>query len=103
MVYRVTANKVNGAYRTAARDRAARRPALSDSGHIGQISEAEPGARMVRLMDTLPEQQREILVLRVVLGMSAQETGDVIGLRAGAVRVAQSRALTALREALARS
>lgn len=57
--------------------------------------------RMVRLLDTLPDKQREILVLRVVVGLSARETADAVGSTVGAVRVAQHRALSRLRKVLA--
>ena len=50
------------------------------------------------LLDTLPEQQREILLLRVAVGMTAEETGRALGLTPGAVRVAQHRALRRLRD-----
>jgi RNA polymerase sigma-70 factor (ECF subfamily) len=53
------------------------------------------------LLDTLPARQREILVLRIILGLSAEETAEAVGLSsAGAVRVAQHRALTTLRRGL---
>ncbi|GAA3762611.1 sigma-70 family RNA polymerase sigma factor [Salinactinospora qingdaonensis] len=50
------------------------------------------------LLRELPEQQRKLLVMRVVAGLSADETGHVLGMSAGAVRVAQHRALARLRE-----
>ncbi len=53
--------------------------------------------RVRALLRRLPEQQRELLVLRVLAGMSAQETGNELGMSAGAVRVAQHRALARLR------
>ncbi|MCA1656411.1 MAG: sigma-70 family RNA polymerase sigma factor [Actinobacteria bacterium] len=53
------------------------------------------------LVDLLPEQQREVLVLRVVVGLSAEQTGLALGTGAGAVRVAQHRALARLRSLLA--
>jgi RNA polymerase sigma-70 factor, ECF subfamily len=53
--------------------------------------------RVRALLRRLPEQQRELLVLRVLAGMSAQETGNALGMSAGAVRVAQHRALARLR------
>jgi RNA polymerase sigma-70 factor (ECF subfamily) len=40
---------------------------------------------------------RELLVLRVAVGLSAEETGRAMGMSAGAVRVAQHRALARLR------
>jgi RNA polymerase sigma-70 factor, ECF subfamily len=49
------------------------------------------------LLARLPGHLRELLVLRVVAGLSAEETGNVLGMSAGAVRVAQHRALARLR------
>lgn len=45
----------------------------------------------------LDEADREVLELRVVLGLSSDEVASVLGKRAGAVRMAQSRALDRLR------
>lgn len=49
------------------------------------------------LLDRLPANLRELLLLRVAVGLSAEETGQALGMTAGAVRVAQHRALTRLR------
>jgi RNA polymerase sigma-70 factor, ECF subfamily len=59
--------------------------------------EADSAARMSALLDLLPAKQREILILRVVVGLSAEETADAVGSSPGAVRVAQHRALARLR------
>lgn len=53
--------------------------------------------RVRALLRRLPQQQHELLVLRVLAGMSAEETGNELGMSAGAVRVAQHRALARLR------
>ena len=55
---------------------------------------------MARLLEVLPAKQREIVVLRVVVGLSAEETADAVGSTPGAVRVAQHRALARLRRLL---
>ncbi|MBB6471869.1 RNA polymerase sigma-70 factor (ECF subfamily) [Sphaerisporangium rubeum] len=49
------------------------------------------------LLSRLPDNQRELIILRVVSGLSAEETGNVLGMSPGAVRVAQHRALARLR------
>jgi RNA polymerase sigma-70 factor (ECF subfamily) len=49
------------------------------------------------LLARLPSHQRELLVLRVLAGLSAAETGNTLGMSPGAVRVAQHRALARLR------
>lgn len=53
--------------------------------------------RVRALLARLPVTQRELLVLRVLSGLSAAETGHALGMSAGAVRVAQHRALARLR------
>ncbi|WP_086852476.1 sigma-70 family RNA polymerase sigma factor [Amycolatopsis kentuckyensis] len=54
--------------------------------------------RMANLLGVLPRRQREIVVLRVVVGLSAEETAAAVGSTPGAVRVAQHRALGQLRK-----
>ncbi len=49
------------------------------------------------LLSALPEHLRELVVLRIAVGLSAEETGRALNMSAGAVRVAQHRALTRLR------
>ncbi len=49
------------------------------------------------LLACLPATQRELIVLRVAVGLTAEETGQVLGMSPGAVRVAQHRALSRLR------
>jgi RNA polymerase sigma-70 factor, ECF subfamily len=53
--------------------------------------------RVRALLAQLPAQQHRLLVLRVLSGLSAEETGEALGMSAGAVRVAQHRALARLR------
>jgi RNA polymerase sigma-70 factor, ECF subfamily len=57
--------------------------------------------RVRALLAQLPAQQHRLLVLRVLSGLSAEETGEALGMSAGAVRVAQHRALARLRALVA--
>jgi RNA polymerase sigma-70 factor, ECF subfamily len=57
--------------------------------------------RVRALLARLPAQQHRLLVLRVLSGLSAEETGEALGMSAGAVRVAQHRALARLRAIVA--
>ncbi|GAB3168637.1 sigma-70 family RNA polymerase sigma factor [Amycolatopsis sp. NPDC004378] len=72
-------------------------PSMDPEHHALQ---RELGERMGKLLQVLPEKQREIVVLRVVVGLSADETAEVVGSTPGAVRVAQHRALGQLRKAV---
>lgn len=60
--------------------------------------EADRSAQVHAYLDQLNEQQREILTLRVAVGMSAEETAAALDMTPGAVRVAQHRALARLRK-----
>ena len=53
-------------------------------------------ADALALVRRLPAGQAEVLLLRVVAGLSVDETATALGRRAGAVRVAQHRALRRL-------
>jgi RNA polymerase sigma-70 factor (ECF subfamily) len=59
------------------------------------------GERVRRALAQLPPPQRHLLLLRVVSGFTAAETGAVLGMSAEAVRVAQHRALARMRKLLA--
>jgi RNA polymerase sigma-70 factor (ECF subfamily) len=101
-VYGIAAHKVADAHRAAGRNRADATDTLPDrpSSDIGpeqMAIDSESAARMDRLLATLPEKQREIIILRVVVGMSAEETAEAVGSTAGAVRVAQHRAIARLK------
>lgn len=49
-------------------------------------------------LGALSDDQRTVLLLRVVAGLSAEEVGCIIGKKAGAIRVMQHRAVLRLRE-----
>ena len=105
-VYGIAAHKVADAHRASARNRAESVPELPDGagaepGPEQRALHGELSERMGRLLNVLPDRQREILVLRVAVGLSAEETAAAVGSTAGAVRVAQHRALARMRELFA--
>jgi RNA polymerase sigma factor (sigma-70 family) len=51
-------------------------------------------------LQTLTDEQREVVLLRFVEGLSAREVGDILGKQEGTVRGMQFRALEALRRTL---
>jgi RNA polymerase sigma-70 factor (ECF subfamily) len=104
-VYGIAAHKVADAHRAAARDRSHPVESIPETHSAHPTPEqsavaAESVARMSQLLEVLPTKQREILILRVVAGLSAEETADALGTTSGAVRVAQHRALARLKSAL---
>jgi RNA polymerase sigma-70 factor, ECF subfamily len=100
-VFGIASHKVADAIRSASRlavptehlpDGPDERPGPEET--VVACFEAE---RARALLAQLPSHLRELLLLRVVTGLSAEETGNVLGMSAGAVRVAQHRALARLR------
>ena len=104
-VYTVTSRKLADAQRAAMRGPAPV-AVIPDGPDDGPSPESvaimrDDAATAMTLMQQLPPQQREILTLRVAVGMSTDETGAALGMSAGAVRVAQHRALNKLRALIA--
>ncbi len=105
-VYRVAANKVADAQRATYR----RPQASAELPEVIDLTDGPEGLAMRRsdvnearsLLEHLPESHRELMVLRVGVGLSAEATGQALGMSAGAVRVAQYRAMQKLRELVAR-
>jgi RNA polymerase sigma-70 factor (ECF subfamily) len=102
-VFGIAGHKVTDAHRAALRA-----PVTSSVDAV--LERADPSAgpealavvadlsrRMSALLEDLSRTQREIIVLRVAVGLTAEETGAVLGMTAGSVRVAQHRALARLR------
>jgi RNA polymerase sigma factor (sigma-70 family) len=56
--------------------------------------------RLAEMLDALPPRQRDVLQLRTVVGLSAQETAGILGMAPSSVRVTQHRALERLRQKL---
>jgi len=102
-VYGIAAHKVADAQRAAMRG-----SAVTPVEEIDDEPDTDPGPeqlaentdlarRLSELLGRLPETHREIVLLRVAVGLSAGEVGAVVGMSAAAVRVTQSRALAKLR------
>lgn len=104
-VYGIAFNKVTDAHRALSRDKSSLTDEVPDQEFQGHTPEdvamvnAESN-RVRELLDLLSEKAREIVVLRVFVGLSAEETAEIIGSTAGAVRVAQHRALATMRKAV---
>lgn len=101
-VYRIASHKVADVQRGVMR-RPVPTEEVPDSvdGSVGpeeHVLRNDQAAEVWSLMDKLSPQHREILTLRIAVGMSAEETAQALGMTAGAVRVAQHRALGRLRD-----
>lgn len=104
-VYGIAAHKVADSFRSFSRNKSEAVPELPESmdtaaGPEQRAMQGELSDQMATLLRVLPEKQREIVVLRVMVGLSAEETAEAVGSTPGAVRVAQHRALSRLRKEL---
>ncbi|MBX3066165.1 MAG: sigma-70 family RNA polymerase sigma factor, partial [Anaerolineae bacterium] len=61
-----------------------------------EVITREEHQRLQRVVSELPADQQDLLLLRIVGGLTAEEIGTVLGKRAGAVRVALHRILRQL-------
>jgi RNA polymerase sigma-70 factor (ECF subfamily) len=110
-LFRIAANLISDRWQRSGRE------VLDDSGHIesaqsksvqiksGQVSpaeieEVEQRATLYRLVDTLPAEQRRVVVLRFVEQKSIKEVAQEVRKTEGAVKQLQFRALTSLRARL---
>ena len=108
-IYGIAAHKVADVFRAIKANRVepmAEPPdtPVADDGPEQRMLAAE-GTEKLRellhtLLHTLTERQREVLVLRIAVGLSAEETAQAVRSTPGAVRVTQHRALNRLRAAL---
>ncbi len=101
-VHGVASHKVADALRSLRRhpipaeelpDEADDQPTPED--HALRRSDVESAAH---LLNQLPGNLREVMLLRVAAGLTAEETGAALGMTPGAVRVAQHRALARMRK-----
>lgn len=114
-VFTVTRNKLADRVRHHVRQSAFGQQVPFDAagGPATHLADSGPGpedralaqagtAQMSRLLDALPATQREVLILRAVVGLTGAETAQALGLALGSVHVLQHRAIKRLRMLLAR-
>ncbi|GAB3872780.1 sigma-70 family RNA polymerase sigma factor [Kibdelosporangium lantanae] len=73
--------------------------AMVDESLVDSTARVGTDALVPWLLEELPWDQREILVLRVAVGLSADETAEAMGYPVATIRIAQSRALARMRAA----
>ena len=83
-----------------------RRPSL-ELDNVETISDSENSVErysekqeLLQLIDRLPSNQRQVIILKFIEGMDNREIAEITGKSEGALRVMQMRALAALRKEL---
>lgn len=102
--YGIAAHKVTDAVRASNRARTqpvAHTPDRPDYDSPEEhVLVAETGEEISQLLRTLTTRQQEVLVLRIAVGLSAEDTASLIGVTPQSVRLSQHRALNRLRSLL---
>jgi RNA polymerase sigma-70 factor (ECF subfamily) len=99
-MYGILRHVVIDAHRVRARHRGEPVDQGDGAGPLDYVLDEEEATAMRSAFEALDASDREVLELRVVAGLSAEEVGAVLSKRPGAVRMAQSRALERLRRQL---
>jgi RNA polymerase sigma-70 factor (ECF subfamily) len=98
-LFRIAHNTVANAHRTRARKRTEpmeaipTEPPAPDADPARLALKAEEGRRVRAALAKLPEDRRQVVLLRFAEGLSAREIGEVLDRSEGAVRVLLHRAL----------
>ena len=101
-LFRIAANAISDLRRRNTREQPADEPGELDSipADSREFEEVEHRATLFRLVRTLPEEQRQVLLLRFVEQKNLKEVAREMGKTEGAVKQLQFRALTTLRARL---
>jgi len=100
-VYGVASKKVIEAYRRRERAQDVAEHPSDTTAQEPILFRYEPQSNLVEALDQLTEKQREVIIMRIVMGLSVEETAEAVGMTSGAVRVVQHRALIQMRRVLA--
>jgi len=105
-LFRIARNTIANAHRTRSRRRVEPMTAVEHEPHAldadpaGLAVRAEEARRVRAALEALPDDRRQVILLRFVDGLSAREAGLVLDRSEGAVRVLLHRALRDLGERL---
>lgn len=75
-------------------------PRLSPSAEDDAVTRLGDSSAL-RLLESLPEDQRNVMVLRIVADLTVEQVAAVLGKRSGAVKALQRRALDSMRKKIA--
>jgi len=97
-LFRIASNAIADRWKRSARERTALPP--PDEAPAPDLEEIEHRARLFRMVDRLPEQQRRVIVMRFAEQKPIREIAQQLGRSEGAVKQLQLRGLQNLRARL---
>ena len=100
-LYRIARNHVVDYFRTNRQYQNVEMELLpGDSDPEKEVELKQMEQLLASAISYLPEQQRQVIVLKFIEGMDNREIEQIMGMRQGAIRVMQMRALATLRQKL---
>lgn len=104
LAHNAVVDRFRSMHETVSLDAADQRPSIHTvlPGPEAQVERKLTITELSVALGLLTEEQREVVLLRFVEGMSAREVGDIMGKQEGAVRGMQFRAIEALRRVMTR-
>ena len=96
-LFRIAANLISDRWQRSGRELADEQAIESAQVSPAEIEEVERRATLFRLVDTLPVEQKRVVLLRFVEQKSIKEVASAIRKTEGAVKQLQFRALSALK------
>jgi RNA polymerase sigma-70 factor (ECF subfamily) len=101
-LYRIARNHVIDYFRTSQQQKPLEGELPdSDAGPEREVEIKQMNQLIYEAVSTLPQQQRQLIILKFIEGLDNWEIEKVMGKNQGAIRVMQMRALAALRQKLA--
>ncbi len=100
-LYRIARNHVIDHYRTNRQHQMLEDNILADTGDPEREAEGKQTQKqLLEAISTLPEQQRQVIIMKFIEDMDNREIEEATGKSQGAIRILQMRALAALRQTL---
>ena len=100
-LYRIAHNHLVNTLRRTRKHASIEMEALIEVANPESEAEAELAKQeLLEVMTCLPQNQRQVIILKFIEGLDNREIGQVMGKKEGAIRVLQMRALSRLRQEL---
>jgi RNA polymerase sigma-70 factor (ECF subfamily) len=100
-LYRIAHNHVIDCFRTSRQHLSLEAELLADNNPEQEVEEKEIQQLLLEAISCLPQQQKQLIILKFIEGLDNQEIEQVMHKGQGAIRVMQMRALATLRQRLA--
>ena len=98
-LYRIARNHVIDHYRTSRQHQMLEDNIMADTGDPErEVEGKQTQRRLLEAVSTLPEQQRQVIIMKFIDDMDNREIEEATGKSQGAIRILQMRALATLRQ-----